>query len=772
MGNMEKNTEYFEDMKSFLHTIKKEKHKLFVVCRQSFLRMESGKNIERANLKPVYFHDFSPNPTYESVKAGVDRFRKNGCEAILAIGGGSAIDVAKAVKAFAAMKETANYLDQEISDNGIPLYAVPTTAGSGSEATKFAVIYYHGKKQSLTHPSLIPEKVLLEPSVLKSLPLYQRKATMMDALCHAVEAFWSVNSTQESREYSRDALAAVMKNRTAYLENTDDGNRGMLYAANMAGRAINIAQTTAAHAMSYQLTSRYHLLHGNAVAICLPYLWMFMLDHPERCSDARGQKYLAGIFSDIARALGCRTPREAACMLWTWIRELNLEIPVVPENEIKDLAVCVNPDRLKNNPAILKQTDIEIIYRQLFKEEGIDITTQICQKKLLILGGANAQTPAIIRAKELGYYVITCDYLPDNPGHRFSDKYVNISTIEKEKVLKLAEKENIQGIIAYASDPSAMTAAYVSDKMNLPGPSYSSVRLLSEKDLFREFQRKYGFYIPDFFSFDNLEQLQKEIENIKFPCMVKPVDSSGSKGITRVCRKEELLSALELALEYSRRKRVIVEEFIESPYHQLHGDGIVYNGKLIFLALGDQRFWHSVPIGSSLPSSIAEELMTEAKSEVARLIECSGYRMGGINVEVRITKDGKICIVEIGPRTGGNYIPQLMELATGEDEMTSVLKMAMGDFRRSDITPHISYCFQYIIGSYKKGKFKTIFVDDYIKPKLVKLYVHKKEGEYIDEYENSSGVAGVALLKFDGLEEMEKDIKNIREHITVLTEEV
>lgn len=366
IGNMEANVQYFKETELFLSAIKKEKHKLFVVCRQSFLQSALRGKIEREDLDLVYFHDFSPNPTYASVETGVNEYRKSGCGAIMAIGGGSAIDVAKAVKAFASMKENKNYLEQEILENGIPLYAVPTTAGSGSEATEFAVIYYRGEKQSLTHSSLLPQKVLLEPSVLKGLPLSQRKATMMDALCHAIEAFWSVQSTQESREYSRDALTAVMKYGEGYLRNTDTGNKGMMYAANMAGRAINIAKTTAAHAMSYQLTSRYHLPHGNAVAICLPHLWLYMLEHLERCDDARGAAYLTGIFTDIAGALGCQTPREAIRLLWDWIREMELEIPVVSESEIKDLAACVNPDRLKNNPVKLEQQDIRLIYRHLF----------------------------------------------------------------------------------------------------------------------------------------------------------------------------------------------------------------------------------------------------------------------------------------------------------------------------------------------------------------------------------------------------------------------
>lgn len=364
------NVQYFDETERFLHSIKREKHKLFVVCRPSFLQWKLRRRIEETELDLVYFHDFTPNPAYESVKAGVNQYRKSGCGAILAVGGGSAIDVAKAVKAFANMKENGSFLEQEITENGIPLYAVPTTAGSGSEATHFAVIYYHGKKQSVSHSSLLPQKVLLEPSVLKGLPLSQRKATMMDALCHAIESFWSVNSTQESREYSKDALGGILKYQEGYLRNTDTGNEGMMYAANLAGRAINIAQTTAAHAMSYQLTSRYHLLHGSAAAICLPHLWMYMLEHPERCADARGADYLTGVFCDIARALGCQTPHEAVCLLWSWIRELDLEIPAVEEREIKELAVCVNPDRLKNNPVKLEQPDIHLIYQRLFTEKS------------------------------------------------------------------------------------------------------------------------------------------------------------------------------------------------------------------------------------------------------------------------------------------------------------------------------------------------------------------------------------------------------------------
>lgn len=391
-------------------------------------------------------------------------------------------------------------------------------------------------------------------------------------------------------------------------------------------------------------------------------------------------------------------------------------------------------------------------------------------KKILMLGGAWAQIPAIQRAKEMGLYVISCDYLPNNPGHKFADEYRNISTVEKDQVLELARSEGIDGIIAYASDPSAVTAAYVGEKLGLPGGVYDAVRMLSEKDLFRTFQREHGFHTPDFVSIRDLRELDAYADKIPFPCMVKPVDSSGSKGVTKVERGEELEAAAREAMSFSRCGRVIVEEYIPSPYCQLHGDGVVFDGKLVFAALGDQRFYRSVPIGSSLPSQIDKALLKRAEQETARFIACSGFPCGGVNIEVRVTADGKIYIVEIGPRTGGNYVPQLMELATGEDEVTAVLRAAMGQRPAIRMPQHMRFCFQYIIGSRENGAFQEIYIDDYMREKVTKLYVHKKKGDMVADYHNSSEVVGVALLQFQSVEEMEEDISNIIQHIRVIVE--
>lgn len=389
-----------------------------------------------------------------------------------------------------------------------------------------------------------------------------------------------------------------------------------------------------------------------------------------------------------------------------------------------------------------------------------------------MLGGARAQVPAIKKAKELGYYVITCDYLPDNPGHKFADEYKNISTVEKEQVLQYAKEQKVEGIIAYASDPSAITAAYVADRLELPGSSYKAVKIMCEKDLFRKFQRENGFKIPFFFSLSSLEELRKLEKEIEFPCIVKPVDSSGSRGVSKIENRigggYELEEAFILASSFSRCGRVIVEGYIPTPYYQLHGDGVVYDGKLQFLILGDQRFHHSVPIGSSVPSTLDGSLLRKAEKEVARLLECIEFRSGGINVEVRITEEGDIYIIEIGPRTGGNYIPQLMQKASGEDEMTAVLQMAMGDPHNIGMSKQIECYFQYIIGSDEAGRFQEIFIDQYIKDKVEELFVHKEKGDWVEEYENSNGVVGVALIKFGNITEMEQDIKNIKQHIRVV----
>ena len=339
--------------------------KVLLVCDSSFLYPNIKADIEAMDVPYVVFSDFTPNPLYDDVCKGVDLFNITKCDTILAVGGGSSMDVAKCIKLYCKMNKEMLYLEQEYKDTGIKLIAIPTTAGTGSESTRYAVIYYDGKKQSVTHDSIIPNVAILEPKVLKTLPLYQKKCTMLDALCQGIESWWSVNSTDESKEFSKIAVETIMKWWREYIfENTDESAKYIMEAANYAGRAICITQTTAAHAFSYKITSLYNLPHGHAVAVGLPEIWQYMIDNMEKCIDNRGQEYLTNVFSDISKAMGCETPSQAIKAFRQMMKELDMSNPVATnkEEELDILSHSVNPIRIKNNPVKLNEETIKSIY--------------------------------------------------------------------------------------------------------------------------------------------------------------------------------------------------------------------------------------------------------------------------------------------------------------------------------------------------------------------------------------------------------------------------
>jgi len=311
----------------------------------------------------VEFSEFTPNPLYEQVCEGVKIFNDNECNMIVAVGGGSTIDVAKCIKLYCKMDLSINYLEQEKQDTGIPLIAIPTTAGTGSESTRHAVIYYEGKKQSISHPSIVPDIAVLEPSSLKTLPVYQKKCTMLDALCQGIESWWSVNSNYESIGYSKKAVQMIIDNWKAYIsDNTDEAAAMIMEAANYAGRAINITATTAAHAMSYKITSMYNLPHGHAVAVCMPEVWDYMIDHTDDCIDSRGAEYLRNTLSDISEMFSLDSFKQL-------MADLEMEYPTSENKEadVNLLTESVNPVRLKNNPVALESRVLHEMYERIVR---------------------------------------------------------------------------------------------------------------------------------------------------------------------------------------------------------------------------------------------------------------------------------------------------------------------------------------------------------------------------------------------------------------------
>lgn len=349
---------------------KSEAKKILLVVDSSFPFLSIKKEVESISVPYIIFNKFNPNPLYEDVCKGVDLFNIEGCDTIIAVGGGSSIDVAKCIKLFCKMDNSKNYLQQKYFDSGITLIAIPTTAGTGSESTQYAVIYFDGNKQSITHNSIIPNYAILEATVLNTLPQYQKKCTLLDALCQGIESFWSVNSNDESKKYSKATISIIMENWEDYIfNNTDKAAKEIMTASNKAGKAICITQTTAAHAFSYKITSLFRLPHGHAVAVCLPEIWEYMLENMNKCIDSRGQEYLSNTFTQISKQMGVYTPQEAVKLFRGMMVKMVINNPVAGnrEEEIEILSKSVNTDRLKNNPVELDRTAIYHLYNTIIK---------------------------------------------------------------------------------------------------------------------------------------------------------------------------------------------------------------------------------------------------------------------------------------------------------------------------------------------------------------------------------------------------------------------
>jgi len=349
--------------------------RLFIVGTKSMFQLPFFHMLEcileKLEIKRNCFMGFSPNPKYEEVVESVNAFRQSRSQFLMAIGGGSAIDVAKCVKLFAELNTDQNLLEQVIIPNNIPLMAVPTTAGTGSEATQFAVIYKDGEKKSINYKDGLPQYVVLDPYNLLSLPLYQKKATLCDALSHAIESFWSVHSTPESRLLSKEAITLVLSNMNGYLDNDFNACENMLRAANIAGHAINIAFTTAAHAMSYIITSIYGIAHGHAVILCLPEVWEYMWNHVEKCTDKRGSQYVQFMMVEIAKCMSQDTSEEAIRYLKCLRRKLKFpQLADVSEGQFKKMIQSVNRERLSNSPIYWDLDSIAHVYKNVLREAG------------------------------------------------------------------------------------------------------------------------------------------------------------------------------------------------------------------------------------------------------------------------------------------------------------------------------------------------------------------------------------------------------------------
>lgn len=388
-------------------------------------------------------------------------------------------------------------------------------------------------------------------------------------------------------------------------------------------------------------------------------------------------------------------------------------------------------------------------------------------KKLLILGAMEMHVPLIQRAKEMGNYVITVDYIPENPGHKLADEAYYDSTTDLDAVLKLSKKLNIDGIMTYNSDPAAPTAAYVAEKLGLPGNPYQSVKIMSEKNLFRDFLISNGLNAPKFGNYLNIEDALCHINDFSFPIIIKPVDSSGSKGVTVVNNVNDVQNAIECALEKSRSKKFIIEEYIEPVGKQLHGDGFVQNGKVVFLHLGDHHFDSTinnlVPYSTTYPTEHPVEIVNACKNQIQDFISKVGFKNGGFNVELRISnKDNKPYIIDIGARNGGNFTPKVIEYGSGFNFLDRAIKIALGesidDIKMTDkVSDFVSHL---ILHSNKNGVLNNIVLDKMIEDRIIEKHIYLKSGDKVETFLGANAALGVLIMKYESREVMDEIVEN------------
>lgn len=397
------------------------------------------------------------------------------------------------------------------------------------------------------------------------------------------------------------------------------------------------------------------------------------------------------------------------------------------------------------------------------------------QKKLMLLGGIRYLLPVIKAAHEQGYYVITADYIPDNIAHKYSDEYCNVSIVDKDAVLEIAREKKIDGILSFGVDPGVVTAAYVQERMNLPafGP-YESVVILQNKDRFRSFLKEHGFNVPWAFGFSSVKEAMDSEGSFSYPLIVKPTDSAGSKGVTRVDRVEHLMDALVWAMENSISGHIIVEEFIEKEGCSSDSDCFSVDGKLKFVSFSAQRFDEDAanpytPSAYSWPSTFSQNQESELKEEIQRLLTLLGMRTCVYNVETRIGKNGKSYIMEVSPRGGGNRLSEMLRYATGVDMITASVRTAVGDeLCEIDQKTYDGHWAEIILHAEQEGNFKEVCIEESIRrANVVELDLWIKEGDYISAFKGANDAIGTLVLKFTKEEELASAMLNISDWVRV-----
>lgn len=399
------------------------------------------------------------------------------------------------------------------------------------------------------------------------------------------------------------------------------------------------------------------------------------------------------------------------------------------------------------------------------------------RKKIMILGGSRYILPVIREAHRMGIYVITCDYLPDNIAHSYSDEYCNISILDKEHVLRKAHELQIDGIMSFACDPGVVTAAYVAEKMGLPSVgSYGAVSILQDKGLFRGFLAKNGFNVPNARRYNNKKDPMGDVNFFNWPVIVKPTDSAGSKGVTKVVSPSELNNAIEIAISESHNGAFIIEDFLEQDGYASDCDCFSIDGKLEFCSFSSQRFDGSAknpytPAAFSWPSEMDDGDQNILRQEIQRLIKLLGLRTSIYNIETRKCVNGKCYIMECSPRGGGNRLSEMIKFGTGVDlirgSVEAALGMTINNIQQKDFE---GFWGEVILHSDRNGKYKGLELDKYITNNVIERDLWVKMDDEVERFSAANKAIGTLVMRFDSKEALDRVLSNPKKYISVKVE--
>jgi biotin carboxylase len=393
-------------------------------------------------------------------------------------------------------------------------------------------------------------------------------------------------------------------------------------------------------------------------------------------------------------------------------------------------------------------------------------------QRVLLLGAGHHQLAPIAWARRAGLFTITCDNRPDNPGHGLADKSFDVSIVDREAVLALARAERVDAILSYGSDVGAPTAAYVSEKLGLPGNPYDAVLTLTNKGRFRRFQRDNGFFCPSSATF-TADELRAEgavaarLGDLRYPAMVKPVDSSGAKGVSRLDDPRHALEALRHALSFSACGQVIAEEHVQAAGYQVCGEGFLVDGAIAFHAFANEHFAEFVvPVGESFPGCFASELVERAVGVLEDMFRRLGMRHGPFNFDLLFTRAGDVFVIEIGPRNGGNRMPEAIVHSTGIDTIQATLDCALGRdvaFGMQSARPIATYS----VHAKRDGVLKGVEYRDGIEAHIVDEALFHSPGTPVKAFTMGSHMIGCLILAFDDYAQMLRTLDDMDRFIEV-----